>query len=163
MTAGTRVSLALGDAKLEIEGEKAFVEQKLKELLPLVTGSGGGGETDSKPRGAATAEKTKEKARRSRTLKSFIEELKPQNAYQAIAAVLYYKREHEDQAEMEGSDIRNGLRQGGYRPPGNISQALVDCRRKYGYIERGSARGMWKLVHQGEALVEFDLPSGAAE
>ena len=60
-------------------------------------------------------------------------------------------------------DARRGRLQGGNRPPDVMPPALTDCRRRYGYIEVATKKGIWKLMHQGAALVEIDLPRRKAQ
>jgi len=36
--------------------------------------------------------------------------------------------------------------------------ALTDCRRRYGFAEPGSRKGTWRITHDGEVTVDFDLP-----
>lgn len=156
--ANVRIVIAQGDSRLELEGDQAFVEAHLKKLLPRVVG-----ETDGQPKpqsaeglGTPTAPGA---ARARQSLATFVATKKPQNAYEAISVVLYHRRQTEDKTELSGPEIRAALVQGRYRPPdSSMAQTLTDCRRKYGYIQPGSKKGLWKLTHTGETTVEFDLP-----
>jgi hypothetical protein len=145
---------------LELEGDQAFVEAQLEKLLPMVRVNGNGSPAavaHDNVQGRTAASPPRQ------TLKSFFTTKKPANASEAIALVLHYRREHDKKDELSAEEIRAALRQGGFRPPEVMAQALTDCRRRYGYIEVGTKKGMWKLTHQGETLVEIDLPRGKAQ
>jgi hypothetical protein len=149
-----RIALSRGTVKLELEGEQGFVESHLEKLLPLVRdlkGSGAAGDDLQDP------EETKGGDGRQ-TLKSFIKAKAPANAYEAMAAVLVYKQQHESKPELSAKDIVDAMIQGGHRPPDRVPQALSDCRRKYGYIEPGTKKGLWRVSQQGQTLVEIDMP-----
>jgi len=159
--ADVKVSVTLGDAAIELQGEQAFVEAQLKKLLPIVQGG------EAAPRGARpasakeepTAGESRTSDPRRQSIATFFANKNPQNVYEAIAVVLYHRRLAEEKIELTGAEIRTALVQGKYRPPGVIAQALTDCRRKYGYIEPGSKKGLWKLSNAGETVVDFDLPN----
>jgi hypothetical protein len=92
------------------------------------------------------------------TLRGYFDLKKPENASEAIALVLHYKKQHENKEELSSDEIRGALIQGNFRPPSAMAQALTDCRRRFGYVEPGARKGFWRLSHQGETLVELDLP-----
>ena len=159
--AQVKVVFSSGDARLELEGDQAFVESNLEKLLPMVRGNGNGSVAASAHQNGGDGH---EPAKRPRVLlKTFITQKNPGNASEAIALVLHYKRQHEQKDELSGDEIRAALLQGGYRPPDAMAQALTDCRRRYGYIEVGTKKGMWRLTNQGETLVEIDLPRSKAQ
>lgn len=150
-----RIVVAQGDIRIELEGEQSFVEKKLKQLLPIVGVDNN--EALDQHKGSAQPKPHGGKQGRQ-SLPTFIASKKPQNVYEAIAAILHYARKVEGKDEVSGAEIRSGLVQGRHRPPGNLAQALTDCRRKYGYIQTGSKKGLWTLTHSGETTIEFDLP-----
>jgi len=157
--ASVKVVVAQGDTRVEVEGDQAFVEAQLKKLLPIVTGA-----LPTIPEKAKHAEQPPATqalggSKDRQSLATFVETKSPQNAYEAIAVVLYHRRKAEGVEELSGSEIRAALVQGRYRPPdSSMAQTLTDCRRKYGYIQAGSKKGLWRLSHTGETTVEFDLP-----
>src|SRR5438034_6640887 len=141
-----RISLSRGTVRLELEGEQGFVESHLEKLLPLLRNhrEGGVAGDDGSPRDAGEPKDDVSSAGGDgrQTLKSFVKEKAPANVYEAIAAVLHYKRQHEEKPELPAKEIVNAMIQGGYRPPDRVPQALTDCRRKYGYIESGTKKGL---------------------
>ena len=152
-----RVSVSDGNMHIEVEGEPSFVEKHLKNLLPLIrdrVGDGGallGG-------GLPNVEQGMQAGQGRQTLKNFLEQRSPQNAYEAIACVLFHYCATQERPELSSDEIRMALVQGKYSPPRNMAQAMTDCRRKYGYVDVGSKKGFWKLSRDGETLVEIDLP-----
>lgn len=156
--ANAKIVVAQGDSRLELEGDQSFVESQLKKLLPIVTGTPAATER-SKHSEASERAKPLSSAQDRQSLVTFVTAKNPQNAYEAIAVVLYHRRKAEGIEELSGPEIRAALVQGRYRPPdSSMAQTLTDCRRKYGYIQAGSKKGLWKLSHTGETTVEFDLP-----
>src|SRR6266568_5834429 len=148
--AQARVVLSSGEVRLELEGDQGFVESNVEKLWSSVNSAPNGAGRDDHAE-AADSERP-ESARQ--TLKTFVKVKKPANAYEAMATVLHYKRKYETKDELSGEEIRAALIQGGHRPPESMAQALTDGRRKYGYIEAGTKKGLWRLSHQGETLVE---------
>jgi hypothetical protein len=145
-----RVTLVNGDRRVELEGDQAVVQENFEKVFEWVSG----------PPKPASAEKVNhEDGRGTRvTLRGFFDLKKPENASEAIALALHYKKQHENKEEISSDEIRGALIQGNFRPPGAMAQALTDCRRRFGYVEPGARKGFWRLSHQGETLVELDLP-----
>jgi len=158
--ADVKMALQLGEARLELQGDQAFVEGQLKKLLPLVKGDSGE-HAEARP-AAPTAEKASS-GQRPQSIRGFFEVKKPGNAYEAMAVALYHRLKAEGKPELSGDEIKTAMSQGRHRPPESFAQALTDCRRRYGYIEPGSKKGFWKLSHSGETVVDFDLPRNAGK
>jgi len=165
--AQAKIMVSNGDVRFELEGDQAFVESHLGKLLPMVRrgdggsrpGKGGdGGDADAK----VPTEKGSTGSTTRQTLKNFFKEKDPDNAYEAIAVVLQYKKQHEQTDQLSAPEIRAALLQAGYRPPEHMPQALTDGRRRYGYVQPAAQKGFWRLSHQGETLVEIDLPRSKA-
>ena len=157
----TRVLFATAaGARFVLEGSADFVEAHLGEFLELAQKKKGTDATETAEadgEGNPASEGTAANGSKQ-SLRGFLDQKGPRNVYEAIASALYYSGKFENRPELGPPEIRDLLVQGKYRPPGSISQALVDCRRKYGFVEVGSKKGLWKLSHQGETMVEFDLP-----
>src|SRR5690349_10936389 len=120
-----KVVFSTGDVRLELEGDQAFVEANLEKLLPMVRPSNDGGAAAKGDNGAGTVgaeTHTAEVARQ--TLKNFFKSKSPGNAYEAIAVVMQYKRQHEQKDELSANEIRAALIQAGHRPSENMAQAL---------------------------------------
>jgi hypothetical protein len=151
-------------AKFELEGSAEFVEAHLTEFLELTQqpNVGGANGTAGVEVEADTTSENGALPRRAQSLRQFFEQKDSRNVYEAIACAIYYAGKYDNRPELAPQEIRDLLVQAKYRPPGNISQALVDCRRKYGFVEVGSKKGLWKLSHQGETMVEFDLPRSSS-
>jgi hypothetical protein len=155
--AQVKVVVSRGDVRVELEGDQAFVESNLEKLLPMVNADGDG-RAGAGDRGAADDTEQRPAAPARQTIKSFFQQKSPGNASEGIAVALHYKRQYEQKDELTADEIRAALIQGGHRPPDQMAQALTDCRRRYGYVEAGTKKGFWSLTHQGETLVEIDLP-----
>lgn len=150
-TMGTfRVSLVNGERRAELEGDQTVVKENFDRIFEWISLSSG---DDSFQK-----VKSDENRQGRITLRSFFESKRPENASEAIALALHYKKQNEAKEEVSPEEIRAALIQGNFRPPGKLPQALTDCRRRYGYVEPSARKGFWRLSHQGETLVELDLP-----
>ena len=159
MPDSSRIVVANGSRRLEVEGTADFVDGRLKQLLPWVQQSA---RTQSEGDGVASNEEPATDVQAAptehTTLRTFLEKKSPANIYEAIACVLYFNAKFRDRDEVSVADVRTQLVQARFRPPGNMAMALTDCRRRYGYAEPSAHKGNWKLTHDGEVAVEFDLP-----
>ena len=145
-----RVTLINGDRRVELEGEEGVVKADFEKVFEWVSGP-------LKPASRENINHDDDRGARV-TLRGFFDLKKPENASEAIALVLHYKKQHENKEETSSDEIRGALIQANFRPPGAMAQALTDCRRRFGYVEQGARKGFWRLSHQGETLVELDLP-----
>jgi hypothetical protein len=146
-----RIVMVNGGRRIELEGQQKVVLDHLDTMRSWVDAHG----ASAKPVvDLGTPEMSAERV----TLRTFLAAKQPANVYETIAVVLAYKRSHEGKQELSADDIRVTMMQAAVRPPKAMGQAMADCRRRYGYVEIGSARGTWKLSSQGETLVEIDLP-----
>jgi hypothetical protein len=150
--ATTKIVIARGERRFELEGTREEINERFQSLFDWVNASPPESQDTSPPAGGD------EKPAERTTLRTFLKSKAPVNTYEAIATVLHYERTHGGRDELSPEEIRTCLIQGGHRPPNAMGQALTDCKRRYGYIDVGSRKGSWKLSHQGETLVELDLP-----
>jgi hypothetical protein len=156
-----RLIFAKGPNRLELEGEQAFVQQQLDALLPLIVEEQEDSGDAPSPTSNATSppgESTQDEERQS--LRSFVAAKAPKNSYDSIACVLFFARSVLGKAELSPDEIRAFLLQAKQRPPGALTQALADAKRRYGFVEPGARKGYWRLGHAGEVRVELELPGG---
>ncbi|MBX3229222.1 MAG: hypothetical protein KIT84_18630 [Labilithrix sp.] len=151
-----RLSVLRRGTQVEIEGPEAFVTSTFESLRDLFDKPNVKDDSADEPP-TNDGEKAGEEGSRV-SLKTFLEQKKPQNSYEAIACVLYHHQKFREQSELNSDEIRKALLQGRVKPPGNMTQTLTDCRRRYAYIEPGTKKGLWKLSHDGEVTVDLDLP-----
>ena len=149
-----RIVMANGARRIELEGSPAIVLKHFDEMRAWLDAKGLSSAIRSTEESAGPSEATPDRS----TLRTFLAAKRPGNAYETMAVLLAYKKSHETKLELSADEIRVAMIQAGGRPPGNMGQAMADCRRRYGYVEVGSTRGLWKLSPQGETLVEIDLP-----
>jgi hypothetical protein len=95
-----------------------------------------------------------------RTLK---EEKQPSSAREMAVLVAYYLSElapdAERKEEISADDIRQYFKQGAFRLPASPEMTLVHTRNA-GYLDSGSARGLYKLNAVGYNLIVHSLPAG---
>lgn len=100
----------------------------------------------------------------SKTLRQFVRALALNNAAERIAAVGYYVNKIEGKQGFSPKEMDGWFTMCGFQKPSQMSVALFDTKRKYGYIDNGSGRGLWKISTQGENLIiakiEDSAPAG---
>ena len=152
-----RISMSNVGRRFELEGGEETVLSHLADMRQWLSE----GVAASASERANPSESAEPAVAERATLRGFLGTKRPANSYEVMAVLLSYKKTHEGKDELSQDEIRTSMIQAGVRPPGVLGQALADCRRRYGYIESGSQRGFWRLSHQGETLVEIDLPRNA--
>jgi uncharacterized protein (TIGR02391 family) len=92
------------------------------------------------------------------SLRLFLPDLRKASRIEAVAVLALYAREHEGKPEINESIVRSlWPRAGGRLPaPGNVAQALRDAKNNclYGYLERGSGHGWFRLTPEGAEHAE---------
>ncbi len=95
-----------------------------------------------------------------RTLK---EEKQPSSAREMAVLVAYYLSELapiiERKGEISADDIRQYFKQAAFKLPASPEMTLVHTRNA-GYLDGGSARGLYKLNAVGYNLIVHSLPAG---
>lgn len=155
----SRIVFARGNNRLELEGDTEFVERQLADLLPLLVTTKSA-DTPSEELDAARDDSVNPDRQ---SLRTFVAAKGPKNTYDAIACVLFYARTFLSKQELTADEIRTYLIQAKQRPPAQMAQALVDAKRRYGYVDVGTRKGTWALGHGGEVRVEIELSSKADE
>jgi hypothetical protein len=150
-----KVAMSTNNRRFELEGAEETVLSQLGKLQEWLGESVQNG--DALPEGESVRGEQSPTIDRA-TLRSFLSAKRPANSCETMAVLFSYKKKYEGKDELLQDEVRASMIQAGARPPGVMGQALTDCRRRYGYIEPGSKKGYWRLSHQGETLVEIDLP-----
>jgi hypothetical protein len=96
-------------------------------------------------------------------IKTFVHQKKPIGNVQFSAVVAYYyefdapleQRKH----EIKATDLREAARLAGRERIADLNTTLRDAV-KAGYLDRGRARGSYKINSVGENLVAMALPAG---
>ena len=155
---GTRIVVDMSASKIEVEGPASFVRKELSALLALIAA----------PHTELPAQRESRRSSRAigrgserLSLRRFAEAKAPGNTYEQMAVVLHYAENHEERPESSTNEILAAMGAAGFRRPKAPAQAVSDARRRYGYLQPGSKRGLWKLSQQGTLLVEDDLPRAA--
>jgi hypothetical protein len=95
-----------------------------------------------------------------RTLK---EEKQPSSAREMAVLVAYYLAEAapgaERKTEVTAEDIKQYFKQAGFKLPRHPDMTLVDTKNA-GYLDNGSARGLYRLNPVGYNLIAHSLPAG---
>jgi hypothetical protein len=148
MTDTIAVSVTLGDRKVTIEGPEAFVHAEVRRLTDMITGA----QPPANMLGDADPH-----ANRAATEREFVAEKRPKGHSEHIAVLALYLT-RTGKAEFREDDVRRAYIRAGVKPPKAVAQAIRDAKDHYEYIEAGSERGSYKILHHGENFVSFDLP-----
>lgn len=150
-----KISVTLDKFKLELEGPRDYVDEKLAYFAEIIEMNKENVVENSGPSNPHPSDGSQNS---TGTLKNLIEIKKPGNSSEAIACCLFFFKNERKQEEVSTEEIRKSLMFAKFKTPANFGQALTDCKGKYGYIDNGAQKGLWKLTHEGESVVEFDLP-----
>ncbi len=96
-------------------------------------------------------------------IRSLKEEKQPSSAREMAVLVAYYLSEAapaaERKTEVTAEDIKQYFKQAGFKLPRHPDMTLVDTKNA-GYLDNGSARGLYRLNPVGYNLVAHSLPAG---
>jgi hypothetical protein len=137
------VTVTLQDRRITIEGPENFVRAEVQRLTNLAAAPA--------PTAASAA------AQGATSEREFVSLKKPSGHAQTVVVLAYYLAQA-GQQEFTAEDIRRAYIRANVRPPKVIDQSLRDARNVHDYLEKGSARGMFRLSPHGTRTVEFDLP-----
>jgi len=159
-----KVVFDISAGRLAIEGdgpELLKVLEAARELAPNVTQiqivtSGAEQEPASpshvqEPRELENGSKP-EQAPSLGTLRQFVRSLTLGNSAERIAAIAYYVNKIEGKHSFAPKDVDGWFTMCGFQKPTQMSVALFDSKRKYGYTEN-IGRAMWRISIQGENLI----------
>lgn len=140
-----QVTVTLGDKNLTIEGPENFVRDEVQRLTNLMVANHNSNSISEGTLGAGNSER------------EFVIQKKPSGHGETVAVLAYYLTQS-GQREFTAEDIRRAYARAHVRPPKVIDQSLRDAKNLYDYLEKGSARGTFRLSSHGARTVEFDLP-----
>jgi len=103
--------------------------------------------------------------KKTRDIKSFIDEKDPKNDQQLAAAVAYYYAfevpTEQKKYSISSTDLIDACRLAQRKRPTNAGQTLINAAY-YGYLDKAEDSGKYKLNAVGENLVAMTLPGGAS-
>jgi hypothetical protein len=140
------VAVTLGEKKLTIEGPESFVRAEVQRITNLIVARDSGATAVAGNAGTVGSSE-----------REFVGEKKPAGHAETVA-VLAYHLSQGGQKEFTPEDIRRAYARAHIRPPKVIDQSLRDAKNLHDYLEKGSARGTFRLSAHGARTVEFDLP-----
>jgi hypothetical protein len=152
--------VSAGRLAIEGDGPELFkLLEAAKELVPsisqiqIVTGSK---PAQNPPRTDVPADGTTELALPSTvpsgTLRQFARSLTLANIAERIAAIAYYVNKVQGRPSFSPKEMEGWFTMCGFQKPAQMSLALFDTKRKYGYADNFS-RGLWRVSNQGENLI----------
>jgi hypothetical protein len=149
-TAGTVFRFAAEGVDLEFAGTEEFVEKQLARFRPfLTTAVGGPAETAPAPVEPSAPKETLDSFYAARPLRE------GRGAIQdRILLFIYYLQKVQGKREVAGDDIQWCFQQLNIPQPKNLHNALGILKRKIGYLQEGSKRGLYSLSPEGESYVE---------
>jgi hypothetical protein len=101
---------------------------------------------------------------RSKDIKTFMDQKKPESESQLAASVAYYYRfeapQHQRKDAITKDDLQEACRQIGRTRLKHPAQTLVNAHAQ-GYLDKGVERGTYVINTVGENLVAMALPEGS--
>ena len=98
----------------------------------------------------------------TKTLRQFVRSLAFANAAERIAAIAYYVNKIEGKPSFSPMEMDGWFTMCGFQMPSQMSVALYDTKRKYGYAEN-IGRAMWRISNQGENLIIAKIEDSSGE
>jgi hypothetical protein len=93
-----------------------------------------------------------DRASGSKTLRQFVRALTLNNTAERVAAIAYYVNKVEGRPSFSPKEMDGWFTMCGFQKPSQMSVALFDTKRKYGYADN-AGRALWKISNQGENLI----------
>jgi hypothetical protein len=141
-----QVTVTVGNKQVTLEGPEDFVRSEVQRLTNLLV--------DDRVSPVVATSPEVSSAQTERQLVA----LKKPSGHLETVAVLAFHLTKSGQAEFTADDIRRAYARAGVRPPKVMAQSLRDAKNVSDYLQKGSARGTFRLSPHGERTVEFDLP-----
>ena len=138
------------DVTIELKGSEDFVERQIRFFKHYLT-EGGNGHAEGN--GAA---KDAEQAARPSLAEFFAERARKEGRGAIQEALLlfgYYLQEVEGQPEFSIEQIGGCFGVVGRPPPSNLHHAVGTLKRKQGWFEEGSKRGLYRVSAEGRRRV----------
>jgi hypothetical protein len=137
---------------LEFAGSEEFVErqvQRFRQFLESAVGTEGAAEAVAEPAPAGAGTETFDVFCRTRPVRE------GRGAIQdRILLSIYYMNVARKKREVSGDDILHCFRTTGWERPKNLHNALGILKRKLGFLQEGSGRGLYQLSPKGLQYVE---------
>ncbi len=154
-----KVNFDMHNGRIGIEGdgpELLSVLQAARELVPHITQIQITATSPSEQAQATEAERTRSQqadgGTSRQTMRQFARSLSLDNATERIAALAYYVNKVEGRSAFSPKEMDGWFTMCGFQKPTQMSVALYDAKRKYGYIENVN-RGNWRISNQGENAI----------
>uniref|UniRef100_A0A7C3J6X8 Uncharacterized protein n=1 Tax=candidate division WOR-3 bacterium TaxID=2052148 RepID=A0A7C3J6X8_UNCW3 len=151
-----RIRIKLGEAEIEAEGDKEFVEKHIEEFkkeMPKIAK-----ELPPKEK-IITPEIPKEKVELEKlSLAEFYRQKQPKDHNETVVVFAYWLTKKEGKEEFTPKDIENCYTQTGVRKPRNVPQTMkILASGDKAYLIKGEKRGIYKISMLGKDLIEKEL------
>ena len=152
-----RIRIKLGEAEIEVEGDKEFVEkhiEKFKKEMPKTAK-----ELPSEEKTVIPETQKEDVELGKLSLAEFYKMKQPKDHNETVVVFAYWLTEKENKGEFRPKDIEECYTKTGIRKPSNIPQTMkVLARGDKAYLIKTGKRGLYKIGMFGKELVEKELP-----
>jgi hypothetical protein len=160
-TAATVFRFAAEGVDLEFAGSEDFVEKQLARFQVFLQTAVGGREPARAPvaaEAAAPSAGTSDPKSPKETLADFYAKHPVRGGRGAIQdrilLFIYFLQNVQGKRECSGDDILWCHQQAGVSEPKNLHNALGILKRKVGYLQEGTKRGLYGLSPEGKTYIE---------
>ncbi len=87
-------------------------------------------------------------------LRKFYDRKRPKTRIQKLLVFAYYLKHFKNKPEFTSNDIKQCYQSIGEKLPPRFTQDVYDAISKYGYVERGDKKGLYRLSDKGEQAVD---------
>jgi len=152
-----KIRIKFGEAEIEADGDKEFVEKHIEELKKEILGIIK--ELPSKEKSAIPETQKEGSDFEGLSLAEFYKKRNPKTDIERVVTVAYYLCfcSSEKKAEFSNKEINEATEKIGYKIT-NIAQILKEASKgKKAYLVKGK-RGLWRITKEGKRFVEEELP-----
>jgi len=156
-----RIRIKLGEAEIEAEGDKEFVEKHIEELkkeFSKITK-----ESLSKEKTILPETPREEVGLEKLSLVEFYKQKQPKDNNETVVVFAYWLTKKEHKEEFKTEEITACFPDAGVSKPQNVAQHVKWASSgKKAFLMKGSKKGLRKLTTTGEKFVE-ELPRKGEE
>ena len=161
-TQSTVFRFAAEGVDLEFAGSEEFVEKQLQRFQGFLRGAVGGAQAAATPADAPAAAAAAPAAPAASGTKETVAEFykarpvrEGRGAIQdRILLFIYFLQNVQGKRDVSGDDILWCHQQASVPEPKNLHNALGILKRKVGYLQEGTKRGLYGLSPEGKAYIE---------
>jgi len=150
-----KIRIKIGDIEIEVDGDKEFVVQQIKEFSTEIPNFG---KEFSSQKGTIVTKTPNEKSKlEGISLAEFYKQKKPKEDIDVALTIAYYLTSSEEREKFTNKEIKDETDKLGYKLSNPAVTLKEAAKGKKAYV-RKIGTGKWALTTEGRRFVEEELP-----